>query len=557
VRINLLSTLALSAMLSACQMMPGEITDTQQLDQEHQIAEQILVSCQQASEQAAELFDCDSAVSGTIPVTHPEEEVTIAVEESSEALDTEHDAKIVDLWQRIRSQLSFEIVEDKRVDEQRDWYLRHPAYMERVAQRAKPFLYLIVEQIEQQNMPLELVLLPIVESAFDPFAYSHGRAAGMWQFIPSTGKRFGMKQTWWYDGRRDVIASTKGAMAYLTYLNKMFDGNWLHALAAYNSGEGRVLGAIKKNKKMNKSTDFWSLDLPRETRAYVPKLLALADILSNAEKYNFQWPEIENQAFTELVTVGSQIDLALAAQMAGLTVKELHALNPGYNRWATDPDGPFELLIPLDKADQFKDALAQTESKERLNWVRHKVKSGDSLLKLADKYHTTVDIISQVNELQGNMIRQGDYLVIPVALKSLDSYSLSQDQRLAATQAKPHTGSFKLTHKVKSGDTMWDLSREYKVNLRSLAKWNGMAPTDPLMPGKELVIWVEKTSPKQPSNAIMRSLTYTVRSGDSLARIADKFKVSISDIQQWNQINVKNYLQPGQRLKIFVDVTRT
>jgi membrane-bound lytic murein transglycosylase D len=557
VRINLLSTLALSAMLSACQMMPGEITDTQQLDQEHQIAEQILVSCQQASEQAAELFDCDSAVSGTIPVTHPEEEVTIAVEESSEALDTEHDAKIVDLWQRIRSQLSFEIVEDKRVDEQRDWYLRHPAYMERVAQRAKPFLYLIVEQIEQQNMPLELVLLPIVESAFDPFAYSHGRAAGMWQFIPSTGKRFGMKQTWWYDGRRDVIASTKGAMAYLTYLNKMFDGNWLHALAAYNSGEGRVLGAIKKNKKMNKSTDFWSLDLPRETRAYVPKLLALADILSNAEKYNFQWPEIENQAFTELVTVGSQIDLALAAQMAGLTVKELHALNPGYNRWATDPDGPFELLIPLDKADQFKDALAQTESKERLNWVRHKVKSGDSLLKLADKYHTTVDIISQVNELQGNIIRQGDYLVIPVALKSLDSYSLSQDQRLAATQAKPHTGSFKLTHKVKSGDTMWDLSREYKVNLRSLAKWNGMAPTDPLMPGKELVIWVEKTSPKQPSNAIMRSLTYTVRSGDSLARIADKFKVSISDIQQWNQINVKNYLQPGQRLKIFVDVTRT
>ena len=557
-RVNFLSTLVLSTMLSACQMPPSDTSDTQQLEQEHQIAEQIVVSCEQSGEQAAKLFDCDSAVSGTIPVTHPDEDVTLddLVMEDQQTNESEQ-ARVLDLWQRIRAQFSFEIIDDPRVDEQRDWYLRHPAYMERVAKRAKPFLHLIVEEIEEQNMPLELVLLPIVESAFDPFAYSHGRAAGMWQFIPSTGKRFGMKQTWWYDGRRDVMASTKGAIAYLTYLNKMFDGNWLHALAAYNSGEGRVMGAIRKNKKLNKSTDFWSLDLPRETRAYVPKLLALADILNNSEKYNFNWPEIENYALTESVSVGSQIDLALAAEMAGLTVKELHALNPGYNRWATDPEGPFELLLPVDKVNQFQDALAQTESKERLNWVRHKVKGGDSLLKLADKYHTTVDIISQVNELRSNMIRQGDYLVIPVALKSLDSYTLSQDQRLAATQAKNRTGSFKLSHKVKSGDTMWDLSREYKVNLRSLAKWNGMAPTDPLMPGKELVIWVEKVSPKQSNNAIMRSLTYTVRNGDSLARIADKFKVSISDIQQWNKINIKNYLQPGQRLKIFVDVTRT
>ena len=550
-RVNYLSMIALSITLSACQMLPDQVTDTQQLEQEHQIAEQILVSCQQAGAKAAELFDCDSAKSGTIPVTHPEEEVLLDVV-VEEAVDPEN----VDLWQRIRSQLSFEIIDDKRVEEQRDWYLRHPDYMQRVALRAKPFLHLIVEEIEQQNMPLELALLPIVESAFDPFAYSHGRAAGMWQFIPSTGKRFGMKQTWWYDGRRDVVASTKGAMAYLTYLNKMFDGNWLHALAAYNSGEGRVMGAIKKNRKANKSTAFWHLDLPRETRAYVPKLLALADILSNSEKYAFQWPEIENQAFTQVVNVGSQIDLALAAEMAGLTVKELHALNPGYNRWATDPDGPYEILLPVDKAEQFSQAIAQTESAERLNWVRHKVKSGDSLLKLANKYHTTVDIITQVNELKGNMIRQGDFLVIPVALKSLESYTLSQEQRLASTQSHKN-GKFKLKHTVKRGDTIWDLSREYKVNMRSLAKWNGMAPTDPLMPGKELVVWLNKADSNQVNDAIMRTLTYTVRSGDSLARIAGKFKVTINDIQKWNKISSQKYLQPGQKLKILVDVTRT
>ncbi|MDP5029834.1 MAG: LysM peptidoglycan-binding domain-containing protein [Paraglaciecola sp.] len=555
-RVKIISILAMSALLSACQMTPNETSDNQELDQEHQIAEQIRVSCEQSGEQVADIFDCDSAEAGTIPVTHPVDEVVVDELEAPEEVAAV-DEEIVDIWQRISKQLNFEIIDDKRVTEQRDWYLRHPAYMERVAKRAKPFLHLIVEEIEKHNMPLELVLLPIVESAFDPFAYSHGRAAGMWQFIPATGKRFGMKQTWWYDGRRDVLASTKGAIAYLTYLNTMFDGNWLHALAAYNSGEGRVMAAIKRNKKANKSTEFWALDLPRETRAYVPKLLALADILKNSEKYNFVWPEIENQALTQAVDVGSQIDLALAAQMAGLTVKELHALNPGYNRWATDPDGPFELLLPIDKVSQFQQALAKTDSKERLNWVRHKVKGGDSLLKLADKYHTTVDIIAQVNELKGNMIRQGDYLVIPVALKSLDSYSLSQDQRLVATQSKKHSGAFKLSHEVKSGDTMWDISRKYKVNLRSLAKWNGMAPTDPLIPGKNLVVWVDKVTDSQSNNAIMRSLTYTVRSGDSLARIADKFKVSIKDIQQWNKINAKKYLQPGQRLKIYVDVTRT
>ncbi|WP_441743347.1 LysM peptidoglycan-binding domain-containing protein [Flavobacterium sp. W21_SRS_FM6] len=555
-RVKIISILAMSALLSACQMTPNETSDNQELDQEHQIAEQIRVSCEQSGEQVADIFDCDSAEAGTIPVTHPVDEVVVDELEAPEEVAAV-DEEIVDIWQRISKQLNFEIIDDKRVTEQRDWYLRHPAYMERVAKRAKPFLHLIVEEIEKHNMPLELVLLPIVESAFDPFAYSHGRAAGMWQFIPATGKRFGMKQTWWYDGRRDVLASTRGAIAYLTYLNTMFDGNWLHALAAYNSGEGRVMAAIKRNKKANKSTEFWALDLPRETRAYVPKLLALADILKNSEKYNFVWPEIENQALTQAVDVGSQIDLALAAQMAGLTVKELHALNPGYNRWATDPDGPFELLLPIDKVSQFQQALAKTDSKERLNWVRHKVKGGDSLLKLADKYHTTVDIIAQVNELKGNMIRQGDYLVIPVALKSLDSYSLSQDQRLVATQSKKHSGAFKLSHEVKSGDTMWDISRKYKVNLRSLAKWNGMAPTDPLIPGKNLVVWVDKVTDSQSNNAIMRSLTYTVRSGDSLARIADKFKVSIKDIQQWNKINAKKYLQPGQRLKIYVDVTRT
>lgn len=554
-----IALICLLSLISGCELTAqSDKLDTSSESYEREIAAQINVSCQESAHEVETLFDCDSAQQGIIPVTHPTDviEVPLAAIMTEEPQANDLPPPITDVWERVRQQLAFDIPQNKRIESQKNWYLKHPSYMQRVSKRAKPFLHLIVEQLEKDNMPLELALLPIVESAFDPFAYSHGRAAGMWQFIPGTGKRFGMKQTWWFDGRRDVVTSTEGAIAYLNYLVKMFDGDWLHALAAYNSGEGRVRKSIRKNKKARKPTDFWSLDLPRETRAYVPKLLALADILKNRDSNGFAWPAIDNVAVTQLVNTGSQIDLAVAADMAGLTLKELHALNPGFNRWATDPDGPHRLLLPIDKVAGFELALNDSSDRQRLNWVRHKIKSGDSLLKLAKQYHTTVDVIQQVNDMKGNMIRVGDYLLVPVALKSLEHYSLSQDQRLAKTQSKKR-GGHKLTHKVKSGDTMWDLSREYKVNVRSLAKWNGMAPTDTLQLGKTLVVWVNQVSESQRQDAVMRSLTYTVRKGDSLARIASKFKVRVGDIERWNQINPKRYLQPGQKLKLYVDVTRT
>ena len=495
---------------------------------------------------------CAQAQEGVVAVVHPTEVVDIPLGDDEQVID----APIDDVWERVRESLYFGVPDQRRVTVQKNWYLKHPSYMKRVSKRATPFLYYIVEELEKNNMPLELALLPIVESAFDPFAYSHGRAAGMWQFIPGTGKNYGMKQTWWYDGRRDVIASTEGAIKYLKRLHKMFDGDWLHALASYNSGEGRVMRAIRKNKRQGKPTDFWSLDLPRETEAYVPKLLALAEILKNQEKYDFDWPEIQNKQVIEVVDVGSQIDLAMAAKLAGLTTEELHALNPGYNRWATDPEGPHRLVLPLTEVEPFKLALKQTSEKDRLNWVRHKVKSGESLGVIARKYHTTTDVIKKINGMRNSTIYANDHILVPIALKSLEDYSLSADQRLARKQAQQQ-GAHKLTHKVKRGDTFWDLSREYKVNMRKLAKWNGMAPTDPLIPGKNLVVWVNQISSQQTDNSVMRTLTYTVRNGDSLSRIANKFKVKVSDITKWNSLNSKKFLQPGQKLRLYVDVTRT
>ena len=488
---------------------------------------------------------------GVAEVVHPVEPVSIDLVAIPEDVAIAKPHFEDNLWIHTANQFMFEVPDNARLNAQKKWYLRHPSYMNRVSKRASPFLYYIVEEIERREMPLEIALLPIVESAFDPFAYSHGSAAGMWQFISGTAKRFGMRQTWWYDGRRDVIASTHGALDYLQYLHKYFDGNWLHALAAYNSGEGRVRNAIRKNKRAGKPTDFWSLDLPRETRAYVPKLLALADILSKHQSYDFNWPTIENAPVIEVVDISSQIDLAFAADLAGLTVKELSALNPGFSRWATDPDGPHHLVLPKQIAGNFGQALAKVDDTERLNWERHQIKSGDSLLKIAKQYHTTADIIKRINNLSSSVIRQGDFLLVPVALKQLDHYVFSDEQRLATLQNKSRKGH-QITHMVKSGDTLWDLARKYNISTGKLAKWNGMAPKDMLHLGQKLVVWLDGDSDKL--NSITRKLTYTVRNGDSLSRIANRFNVKISDLRKWNNLEGKKYLQPGQTLTVIVDV---
>ncbi len=492
----------------------------------------------------------------SINIIHPVEDVSVSL----------IDDVIVekDIWQRIRKGFSFKIPENRRVKAQRNWYAKHPEYLNRVIKRAEPFLFYIVEELEKNNVPIEIALLPVVESAFDPFAYSHGRASGMWQFVPGTGKRFGMKQNWWYDGRRDVIASTQGAIKYLKYLHKFFDDDWLLALAAYNSGEGRVQRAVRNNKRKNKPTDFWSLDLPKETRAYVPKLLGLTDIIQRPEFFNIALYKIENQSVISTVNINSQIDLAKAATLAKLSLAQLQRLNPGFNRWATDPDGPHRLLLPNNKIEKFKQGLSKLSKDERLAWQRYKIKNGDNLGLIANKFNTSINLIKQVNNVKGNQIRAGKFLLIPIAAKSLDSYVLSQNQRIAKKQNRQQKGT-KIIHTVVSGDNLWDIGRHYRVNNRKIAKWNGFAPRDTLKLGQKLVIWQDKIpskskqlvniSPLALKQAIMRNITYKVRKGDSFARIADKFNVSISDIEQWNRLSRKKYLQPGQRLKLSIDVT--
>ncbi len=464
------------------------------------------------------------------------------------------------VWQRIRLgfQLDYKAV-NKQLDAEFNWYKKHPEYMARVSKRAERYVYYVTQQLEKHGLPLELALLPIVESAYDPFAYSHGRASGMWQFIPGTGRMFKLDASWWYDGRRDIIASTQAAVRYLQDLSNYYDGDWLLALAAYNSGQGNVNKAIRKNRKRGKPTDFWSLDLPRETRSYVPKLLALAKLVDNPQRYGITLHPVANAPYFAQVDTQSQIDLAQAATMADVDINEIYLLNPGFNRWATAPSGPHRLLVPASQKSVFEDRLADLPPEKRLHWQRYTIKNGDSLLLLAKRFHTGVDTIKQINNIRGNMIRAGQSLMIPMASQSGEHYSLSADQRQAAIHKKRKGGANtkQLFHKVRSGESLWTISRQYNVRVSSLAHWNGIAPKDMLKPGQKLSVWTSKPQQKAHGqrDAVVRKVGYRVRNGDSLARIAGKFNVLVSDIVKWNAVNPKKYLQPGQRLTLYVDIT--
>jgi membrane-bound lytic murein transglycosylase D len=288
-----------------------------------------------------------------------------------------------DVFDRIRAGFKLEDVESRQIDQQLAWFANNPQYLERVFGRASLYMHHIVKEIEARGMPMELALLPVIESAFEPYARSWATANGLWQFMPGTGERFGLKQDWWYDGRRDVLESTRAALDYLQYRHDEFFNDWLLAVAAYNCGEFRVQREVKKNRALGKPVDFFSLTLPSETRAYVPKLMAMRRLVANPEDYGLAFSPIPNEPYFVKVETGGQLDLTLAAELAGITLDEVYELNPGFHRWATDPAGPHFLLLPRDSADGFKRSLDLLSPDERVRVSVHTVKKGESVASIA------------------------------------------------------------------------------------------------------------------------------------------------------------------------------
>ncbi|MGH8503670.1 MAG: LysM peptidoglycan-binding domain-containing protein [Gammaproteobacteria bacterium] len=465
--------------------------------------------------------------------------------ESGKAANTPlRSAQNDDIWQRVRDGFSLAPIEgNTRVSYYEAWYAKEPHYLRLVTQRAEPYLYFIVEEIERRELPAELALLPVVESAYIPYAYSRSHAAGLWQFIPNTGRLYGLKQNWWYDGRRDVYASTLAALDYLEMLNDKFFGDWLHTLAAYNAGPSRVLRAIATNRLAGKPVDYWHLDLPQETRNYVPKLLAVKHLVQDPAHFGITlWP-VADKPFLTSVELDHQIDLEVAAQLADMEAEPFQLLNPGFSRWATDPDGPHRLLLPIDRAARFKQRLAALPAHEHMRWTRHLIQSGETLTHIARRYNADVSVLQQTNALRDSRIRAGDHLLVPYdpAAQDVQRFSVANSNASSAlTSLNPQR------YTIQRGDSLWSIARAYDVSVDELLGWNGEISKNVIKPGDKLLIWSASEPPAS-------RIEYSVQQGDSLYAIARRFSVTVADLRRWNKLGDGSFLYPGQAMIVYLD----
>lgn len=443
------------------------------------------------------------------------------------------------IWDEMQGQFHLAASHLGRYDSHLAYFHKNPNYLNQVTKRSKPYLHFILSEVQKRDMPYEMALLPIVESSFKATAKSSQSAVGLWQFIPSTGQMYGLDQNWWYDGRQDTVQSTQAALDYLKKLYTLNNNDWLLALASYNAGIGNVYKAIKKYKQQKnaKTTPtFWDIQhlLPKETQNYVPQLLAVSHTINHAENWGIELEPVNNSPFFTEIELGKQITLSEAAQISGVTEEMFSLLNPGYLRPTTPPEGPFNILLPIEYAEKFKLRLAEENSLFDIQWMQHKIKPGDSLGAIAQKYHTSTTAIRTLNGLKNNVIQSGKTLLIPVP------------SQLAANVQRPlkeiYTGAKKI-HTVSSGDSLWRLSSYYNVDIKTLCQWNNIDINTPLLKGQRLEIH---------SPDYHKQITHTLKRGESLWTLAQKYNVSTDSLARWNNLKQSNMIQPGTQLAIWL-----
>ncbi len=384
-------------------------------------------------------------------------------------------------WDVTRSKLQLtKEFKHPRVSKEVKSYNSYPLHMTKVSSQAAPFYHYVLQEVLKRSFPSEVALLPVIESMYNPNAYSQGKAAGVWQFIPSTAKYLGIDKNDWYDGRRDIIVSTKTALDYLERYNKRFDGDWLLTFAAYNAGGGTVSKAMRKNRERGLATDYWSLKLPKETTHYVPRILAIAAIVKDPKKYNINIPSIDNTPYFKVIDVKSQIDLAKVAKLSRIKLKKIQLLNSGFNRNITSPTGPHRLLIPVKKAAQLKLALSKINRYEGLNWTKYKVQSRDSLGSIALRHGVSISAIKQTNALANSIIRVGKTLLIP---KSINTNASPGHLASLANESNAHR-----VYKINNGDTVWEIAKKHKKSVKEILAFNGLSKNSTLRVGGSIKI---------------------------------------------------------------------
>ena len=437
------------------------------------------------------------------------------------------------LWPAVRHNFELSHRTDlKRVQQEIAWIKNNPSYFRRLKPRFQRYSAYVYNELQRRNMPTELVFIPVIESALDPFAFSPGGAAGLWQFMPATAERFGLAIDWWVDERRDPVLATHAGLDYLQALYRRFD-DWYLAIAAYNSGEGRLNRAIKRAGKR----DFFKLKVPSETAGYVPRLLAFAAVFADPDAYGVELPEVSVEVPFATLEFDSQFEIARVAEVLGTTTDELFDWNPGLNQWATPPKGPHRLLVAREYANA-QSQLAEVPEAQRLNWVRYTVKAGDTVSGIARRFNTDVDALQTANDVDSHIIKIGATLLVPTAANATQNTPLAR-----------RAGTGKQRYLVKEGDSLWRIGERFGVSTGALMRLNHIGPKQALPVGRQLIIPVAK------GNSVIKKINYRVRSGDSLSVIANRFNIAIHEILNWNAIDASDYLQPGQKLRLFVDVT--
>ncbi|MAR35634.1 MAG: lytic transglycosylase [Candidatus Marinimicrobia bacterium] len=451
-----------------------------------------------------------------------------------------------DIWEIFKNELSWNTYNNKaeiqneinRINNHGAWYYNY------LSEQARPYLHYVIQEIKNRKLPIELALLPFIESNYDPNAFSHGSAAGFWQIIPSTARQYGVPINSWYDGRRDIVLSTNAALDYLTRLHKYFDGDWLLAIAAYNAGEGTVSYVQKRNAAWGKNTDFWSLNLPNETKQYVPRFLALIHIIKNSSALGIDLPELINAEQFKISYWPTQIDLIALADILNISLKEIYKLNPGFNYWQSAPDGPHQILIPIKDSNYMSELISELPINKNIQWIHYRIRSGDCLSKIAKMFSTSVSIIKKVNRLSTNRIIVDHELLIPKVVND----TINNDNH------KPHYTEYK----IKRGDSLWDLSKTFNVSIDKIAIWNDINKEEFLKIGNTIKLYVCVNQHDISRPETIQKVAYHVKNGDSLIRIANRFNVSVSELVAWN-LKVKKQpglIYPGQYLVIYVDITQ-
>ena len=471
------------------------------------------------------------ALSGCQTTDTPTSSIEQKIEKSEKLIETE--IQYTNIWDYIvqNSNTENESYLDDMTLEFINKHLKNKDNFDEYLSNSYFFIYYVVQELEAANLPVELALIPFIESNYDPFSISPSGAVGLWQFMPKTGRFYNLEKSWWNEDRHDPYRSTHAAIGYFKYLFDRFDNDIYLALAAYNAGPTYLDRHINKNKRKNLNTDFWSLNLNDQVTNYIPKYVALREIIFNPDKYGVKLPEIPFESVVKKIEIPGQVEILNLSEYLDIKPELIYKLNAGYTKWASAPKDKSIFYVPIEKTYLLDSPDSPFENVNQINWISHKVVSGDNLWNLAEKYDTEIQIIKKINYLEKDLLSINDTLLIP--LSSMQSNNFIPYEM----------------HIVSEGDTLWYIAEKYNIELAHLIKINSLNKNSYLQLGQQLTIGNKNIHRNIESKK--RTILYSVKQGDNLYKISDLFDVSIESIKEINEFQ-SNQLMPGQIIKISI-----